>query len=412
MNSVRKAKKQRREKLKNAAQTGNQRRRPKRRTRPKVEERISLKVAEPRIRGEVKTGSVMREAKAYDAVSGSYLKAVFNTEQLKPCRIPSIFPSPSGVFCQTVYYDILVPSSAPGVRSHVVVMPWNLIQGSQSVATSLPAFVSWGLNVGNGGEFTETKAHPMFGFLGTDQSTTARYSAYRTVGCSVQLTCLSPAIQVTGTVTAASMPSVQRPASAYVSGWVPSATALLNHPFGFQRTVTSLYDKKFKVVYLPLDPLDQIFHSEAEPADEIRFRSPLVMVFDSLTNALNFRITVSTMVEYIPTLLYKSWTQNGYGEDKPRTFEVARSLVINAGKHAATEAMGEVVSKIPDQTTGDKVFSFLGKAASYLPTIASVGLDLVGGNFLGAAQRIVRDISVPRPLKVNEARALKWDEVD
>jgi len=331
----------------------------------------------------------IREAKAYDAVDGSYVKCVFDPLSHKAARIPSIFPTPTALFKFTEILDVIVQPTSAVARSHVVIMPWNLSEGG-TAASNTPAFINFGtnLNAVPASEYTLRVPHKMQGFMGDLMQTASRYSSYRAVACQAVLECTAPILNIQGTITGGFFPGLGYTA---FSGNTPTATQLTQHPFGFQRAIKDLSSEwPFQVNYFPLDPLDQTFHNTSEPSDDVKSRSPMFIVFENITAAIPFRIKVTTVIEYCPTLSFCSWSNTDFGFDAPRSLEVVKSIVSTQGKAAVSGAMDKQIGNLPDKTSGDSFLSFIKKAGRAV----SVFTDELGGipKLFGSAIRATTEI--------------------
>lgn len=335
-----------------------------------------------------KGGPTYREARAYDSVDGAYLKCVFDPLMNKASRIPSIFPAPSGLFTFTDLVDITVPQSSGLTRSLVAVYPWNLINGNAGATTpNIPSYINYAMGVSlTTNEFQNQVAHQMQGQMGNMADTGKRFVAYRTVACQMIAECTAPVLTLQGTITAAFVPGVGPVNSAFGGSTVPNPTKLIQHPFAFQREVKDLSSEfPMQVNYFPLDPLDQIFHNSEEPADQQKYRSPMYMVFENFGTAVTFRLKVTTVIEYLPVLEFKSWTNTEFSQDKPRTFDILRTVVAENPKLAVSGALDHELARLPSQTTGDQILTFIKKVVG----ASTVVTDEMGGipRLIGKALR-------------------------
>jgi hypothetical protein len=308
--------------------------------------------------------TAQREARAYDAVDGSYIKCVFDPYTNPPARIPSIFPSPTSLFKWTQLVDITVPPTGVGSRSFVVICPWNLVSGNSS-GSNEPSFISFSVGAAAtpAAEFQTRISHPMQGFLGnvSSASTNTRFTSFRTVACQAIVECTAPVLNIQGTITGACLPGLGFP-SVVSGGFTPQPTQLIQHPFGFQREIKDLSSEwPFQVNYFPLDPLDQIFHNENEPSDQVQSRSPIIIYFENIQANTQFRLRVTSVVEYVPSMYFRPWADTRYSADKPRSIEVVRSVVTQNPKLAVSGALDAEIGRIPNQTTGDNFLSTLKK---------------------------------------------------
>lgn len=306
--------------------------------------------------------TAQREARAYDAVDGSYIKCVFDPYNNAPARIPSIFPTPSSLFKWTQLVDITVPPTGVGSRSFVVICPWNLISGNSS-GSNEPSFISFsvGASATPAAEFQTRISHPMQGFLGnvSSASTNTRFTSFRTVSCQAIVECTAPVLNIQGTITGACLPGLGFP-TLVSGGFTPQPTQLIQHPFGFQREIKDLSSEwPFQVNYFPLDPLDQIFHNENEPSDQVQSRSPIIIYFENIQANTQFRLRVTSVIEYVPSMYFRPWSDTRYSADKPRSIEVVRSVVTQNPKLAVSGALDPEITRMPNITTGDSFLNAL-----------------------------------------------------
>lgn len=319
----------------------------------------------------------MREAKAYDAIDTAYIKCVFDPLNNLPSRIPSIFPAPTALFKYTRMVDFTVTATSPAARSYVVVCPWNVVTAGDT-ASNIPSFINYA--VGNAAvptnEFTVRIAHAMQGSMGDIQATGSRFVSFRAVSCAAQLECVTKVLDIQGSVTSACLMGPAGGSTAYYSGWTPSATQVIQHPFGYERAISTITESSpMRTTYFPLDPIDQIFHTSTDPSDDAIFRSPIIFVFDNITSNTVFRLKVTSVIEYLPTLSFRQWTDTAFPADKPRSLEVIKSLVTSSPVQAVSGKFDKAITNAPNISTGDGFLGWMKRAAKGLGVIT----DQVGG---------------------------------
>lgn len=329
-----------------------------------------------------------REVKAYDAIDSQYIKCVFDPRNNLPTRIPSIFPAPTALFKYTQINDITVTATSPSARSFVVVCPWNLTVGGGS-AGSAPSFLNY--SVGQAAvpvtEFQVRIAHPMQGYMGEMNDATKRYVSYRPVACAAEISCTTNVTNIQGTITSACLLGPNGGNNVYAPGWVPTSTQLLQHPFGYDRAVVDITESNpMRTTYFPIDPMDQVFHTSVDPSDDASYRSPIVFVFENISTNITFRIKTTTVIEYIPTLNFRQWTDTAFPADKPRSIEVVRSLVSANPVAAVSGKMDQAVSSAPPTVnSGDGFLGWMRRAIKGVGVIT----DHIGGvpGLIGRAVR-------------------------
>lgn len=336
-----------------------------------------------------------REAKAYDAIDTQYLKCVFDPLNNLPTRIPSIFPSPTAVYKKTQIVDITVPITTPvTARSYIMICPWNLIDGT-GTNVNIPSWISFSTNRPSVAttEFAVAMAHPMQGFMG-DYSLndgSVRFQSYRVVATQAQLECVAPVLNIQGSVASTCLMGPGPNNTAWVMAGTPDSSQIIQHPFGYERPISTITaSNPMRTNYFPLDPMDQTFHTANEPEDWGRYRSPIIFVFDNITANVQFRLKVTTVIEYLPTLSFRQWTDTEFPDDKPRSIEIMRNIV---SKNPIAAVSGELDNKIsrtpPGVNSGDGFLSWLRRAGG---AIADVGDELGGvSKLVGKAIRLALD---------------------
>jgi len=216
----------------------------------------------------------------------------------------------------------------------------------------------------------------MNGSMGDIQSVSSRYVSYRAVSCAAELECVTKVLDIGGTVTSACMMGPAGGTSAYYSGWMPTSAQVIQHPFGYERPIASITaENPMRTTYFPLDPIDQIFHTATDPSDDAAFRSPIVFVFDNISSNTVFRLKVTSVIEYLPTLSFRQWTDTAFPADKPRSTEIIKSLVTASPVAAVSGKLDKAISSAPNLQTGDSFLNWMQRAAKGLGVVT----DHIGG---------------------------------
>lgn len=84
---------------------------------------------------------------------------------------------------------------------------------------------------------------------------------------------------------------------------------------------------------------------------------------------------VTSVIEYLPTLSFRQWTDTAFPADKPRSVEVIKSLVTANPVEAVSGKLDNAITKAPNISTGDGFLNWMRRAAKGL----SVVTDSVGG---------------------------------
>lgn len=294
-------------------------------------------------------------SRQYDAVDTNYLKCVFDPINAMPARIPSIFPTASSLFKFTDFYDWSFPANVVGRVNTSCFCPWNLVDAT-AVGTNIPGFVSFGFNSLNP-VFDGTFQHRMRGFFGQDNDLNARATAYRVVATQVIVECPAPILNIQGTLTGALVPGVGN--TNFPAGWFPTSSNLLQMPFGFSKEIKDLSDtNKFQITYFPLDAEDLIYHNvSGNPNAAMTYRNRIHINIDNLTQNLQLRFYVTSVIEYLPTPTYRLWANTAFGKDRPKSFDVLKTLVIENSKAAVSGYYDSVIDDLPPMMGPDQVIA-------------------------------------------------------
>lgn len=140
---------------------------------------------------------------------------------------------------------------------------------------------------------------------------------------------------------------------------------MIQKPYSYTEAIKS--DVTHKSIYIPIDPMDHVFHKAADPSDEVALRSPIFMKLAGCTPGMTFQIKLHTLIEYIPLGEFCGWVDSKMRPPDLHTLPTVQEVAVSNPK----ELFKAQVPQMPNRMPKSGLFAEIKKLAKKGVKIAS-----------------------------------------